>query len=48
MTDNELRDFTSENYYKKRIGIFKERSYYSMKRKESFLRNKNIKSVKQK
>ena len=47
MTDNELRDFTSENYYK-RIGILKERSYYSMKRKESFLRNKNIKSVKQK
>ena len=47
MTDNELRDFTFENYYK-RIGILKERSYYSMKRKESFLRNKNIKSVKQK
>ena len=47
MTDNELRDFISENYYK-RIGILKERSYYSMKRKESFLRNKNIKSVKQK
>ena len=28
---NEIRDFIVENYYK-RIGIFKENSYHSMKR----------------
>ena len=31
MHDNEIRDITFENYYK-RIGFFKENSYYSMKR----------------
>ena len=31
MYDNEIRDITFENYYK-RIGFFKENSYYSMKR----------------
>ena len=31
MSVNEIRDFTSEKYYK-RIGLSKESSYYSMKR----------------
>ena len=31
MSVSEVRDFTCENYYK-RIGFFKENSYYSMKR----------------
>ena len=31
MSVNEIRDFTSEKYYK-RIGFSKESSYYSMKR----------------
>ena len=38
---NEIRDFIFENYYK-RIGSFKENSYYSMKRLKKMLAKKLI------
>ena len=41
---NEIRDFIFENYYK-RIGFFKENSYYSMKRLKKMLAKKLIEKI---